>query len=66
MEKSTVTLRFDQEKIDALRVYLGHKNSYLEVELEKAMDTLYGKVVPAIVREFIREKTELNTKGKEV
>ena len=66
MEKSIVTIRFDQEKIDALRVYLGHKNSYLEVELEKAMDTLYGKVVPTIVREFIREKSELNTKGKEV
>ena len=66
MERSTVTIRFDQEKIDALRVYLGHKNSYLEVELEKAMDTLYGKVVPNIVREFIKEKSEMNTKKKEV
>ena len=66
MDKTTVTIKFDQEKVDAMRVYLGHKNSYLEVELEKAMDTLYGKVVPNIVREFIKEKSEMNTKKKEV
>ena len=65
MDKTTVTIKFDQEKVDALRVYLGHKNSYLEVELEKAMDSLFTKVVPAVVREFIHEKDEINTKRKE-
>lgn len=66
MDKSTVQIKFDQEKVDALRVYLGHKNSSPEDELEKAMDTLYGKVVPAVVRDFIREKEEIRMKKKEV
>ena len=66
MDKTTVTIKFDQEKVDAMRVYLGHKNSYLEFELEKAMDTLYSKVVPTVVREFIKEKAEMNIKKKEV
>ena len=66
MNETAVSIMYDREKVDALRVYLGHKNTTLDIELEKAMDTLYGKVVPNIVREFIKEKSEMNTKKKEV
>lgn len=65
MDKKTVTIGFDGEKIDALRVYLGHKDTYLEVELVKAMDALYSKVVPAVVREFIKDKQEIRTQDAE-
>ena len=65
MEKSTVTIKFDQEKTEALRVYLGHKESCIEAEIEKALDVLYGKVVPNEVKKFLAEKAELNTKKKE-
>lgn len=65
MEKSTVTVQFDREKVDALKIYLGHKNTTIDIELQKTMDSLYGKVVPNLVREFIKEKEEMNNKRKE-
>ena len=65
MEKSTVTVQFDREKVDALKIYLGHKNTTIDIELQKTMDSLYGKVVPNLVREFIKEKEEMNIKRKE-
>ena len=65
MEKSTVTVQFDREKVDALKIYLGHKNTTIDIELQKTMDSLYGKVVPNLVREFIKEKEEMNMKRKE-
>ena len=66
MEKSTVTVQFDREKVDALKIYLGHKNTTIDIELQKTMDSLYGKVVPNLVRDFIRKKEEMTTKKKEV
>lgn len=65
MEKSTVTVQFDREKVDALKIYLGHKNTTIDIELQKTMDSLYGKVVPNLVREFIKEKEEMNMRRKE-
>ena len=65
MEKSTVTVQFDREKVDALKIYLGHKNTTIDIELQKTMDSLFTKAVPAVVREFIKEKEEMNAKRKE-
>ena len=65
MEKTTVGVPFDKEKTVALQIYLEQKNTTLDIELSKTMDSLYGKVVPALVREFIREKEEIHTKRKE-
>ena len=62
MEKDTVSIGYEQEKIDALRIYLAHKNTYLEYEIGKTMDALYAKVVPANVREFIEAKKEMHGK----
>ena len=66
MEKSTVTVQFDREKVDALKIYLGHKNTTIDIELQKTMDSLYSKVVPNLVRDFIQKKEEMTTKRKEV
>lgn len=66
MEKSTVTVQFDREKVDALKIYLGQKNTTLDIELGKTMDSLYSKVVPNLVRDFIQKKEEMTTKRKEV
>lgn len=53
MKKTTVTISYDEEKVKALRMYLEQKGSKLEEELEKIFDTLYTKIVPAGVREYI-------------
>ena len=53
MKKTSITISYDEEKLSALKLYLGQKNSSDENELAKALDMLYAKTVPAGVREFI-------------
>lgn len=52
MKKTTISLPYDTEKLAALRIYLAQRGSNVESELEKALDALYGRVVPAGVREY--------------
>ena len=58
MKKSNITVAFDDEKLSALKMYLGQKNTTVEKELTKALDALYGKTVPAGVREYLALRTE--------
>ena len=53
MKKDQISIAYDSEKLSALKMYLGQKNMTVEKELAKALDVLYGKTVPAGVREFI-------------
>lgn len=53
MKKTTVTISYDEEKVKALRLYLELKGSKLEDEILKIFDSLYTKIVPANVREYI-------------
>ena len=66
MKKTNITVAFDEEKLSALKMYLGQKNTTVEKELTKAIEILYGKTVPAGVREFIALRTgaELPTEKK--
>lgn len=61
MKKTTITISFDEEKLSALKMYLAQKNMQAEQELEKALETLYTKTVPAGVREFIEMKSGTST-----
>lgn len=56
MKKVTVSISFDEEKLSTLRMYLNLKDMQLEQELEKALDSLYTKTVPPVVREFLDMK----------
>ena len=53
MKTATITISYDEEKLAALRLYLGQKNQTVEEELLTATDNLYTKTVPNKVREFI-------------
>ena len=53
MKTATITISYDEEKLAALRLYLGQKNQTVEEELLTATDNLYTKTVPGNVREFI-------------
>lgn len=57
MKKVTITISFDEEKLSALKMYLAQKNLNVESELERSLDALYTKTVPAGVREFIEMKS---------
>ena len=60
MKKAVIPVSFDAEKLSAARLYMAQKDLSFEEEMEKAADALYGKYVPAGVREFI----ELNAGNK--
>ena len=64
MKKIDIAIAFDEEKLTALKMYLGQKNMTVEKELEKALDALYGKTVPAGVREYLALRTETPTEKK--
>lgn len=57
MKKTTITISFDEEKLSALKIYLEQSKRTVEDELEKALETLYLKTVPAGVREFLDMKS---------
>lgn len=50
MKKTTFNVSFDEDKASALVLYLSQKGTTVETELEKSLDTLYAKTVPAGVR----------------
>lgn len=60
MKKAVIPVSFDAEKLSAAKLYMAQKDLSFEEEMEKAADALYGKHVPAGVREFI----EMNAGNK--
>ena len=57
MKKATITISYDEEKLSALNMYLAQKGVQVETELERSLETMYTKTVPAGVREFIEMKS---------
>ncbi|WP_418783668.1 DUF6103 family protein [Hominenteromicrobium sp.] len=60
MKKTVIPVSFDAEKLSAAKLYMAQKELSFEDEMVKAAEGLYGKYVPANVREFI----ELNAGNK--
>ena len=53
MKQVNLTITFDEEKLSALKRYMGKKELDLEREMTDALVKLYEKYVPAPVREYI-------------
>lgn len=53
MEKTDISLAFDQEKWDALEFYLKKEKTTAQRRLEEALAQLYEQAVPAPVREYL-------------
>ena len=53
MKKVNITVSYDGEKFDALKLYLQQRSLMVEDEMISALDSLYNKVVPTGVRDFI-------------
>lgn len=64
MKKTSVSIMYDDEKLNAIRLYMSQRDLDFKSELEKSVDGLYAKYVPANVREFIDMKG-LQTKPPE-
>ena len=65
MPKSTVTVTCDKDKVEATDLFLRLKDSYIELELQKCVDAIYSKNVPAAVRDYIKKKTDMAVNGEE-
>lgn len=63
MKTATITISYDEEKLNALKLYLDQKGAKTEDELAKALDALYTKTVPAGVREFIDMRSGVTPKA---
>ena len=57
MKKSSISIMYDDEKLSAIRLYMSQRDLDFKSELEKSVDGLYAKYVPANVREFIDMKS---------
>ena len=68
MKKTTITIFFDEEKLAAIRLYMGQKGLQPEPELVKALEGFYARYVPANVREFLelREKQGREIKERKI
>ena len=51
--KKTITVSVNEEKLSAIEMYLGQKDTTLAAELDKYVEQTYTKVVPQNVRDFI-------------
>ena len=64
MRKTNVSIIYDDEKLNAVKMYMEQRDLDFKEELEKSVDALYTKYVPANVREFIDMKTVLTKPPK--
>jgi hypothetical protein len=56
--KKTIYVKFDEEKLFALRTYTEQKGISLEEELAQAAEALFQKLVPGSVKAFLDVKNE--------
>lgn len=56
MKQGTVTIKFDEEKLNAVKQYMEKKEADIDMELRDVMNKLYEKYVPQAVREYIENK----------
>jgi len=56
LKKSSISIMYDDEKLSAIKSYMSQRDLDFKEELEKSVDSLYAKYVPANVREFIDMK----------
>lgn len=66
MKNATVTIKYEEEKLNALKQYMSKKDANLEDELGDVLGKLYEKYVPQAVREYIESREELPPAIKKV
>lgn len=64
MKKVSVNIMYDSEKLSAIKLYMSQRDMDIKDELEKSVDALYSKYVPANVREFIDMRSTIAKPSK--
>lgn len=53
MKKTSVSIMYDDEKLNAIKLYMSQRDLDFKEELEKSVDSLYAKYVPANVESLL-------------
>lgn len=53
MKKTNISIQIEDEKLKALRLFAGRKDTDIDAELEDALQKLYEKYVPKDARDYI-------------
>ena len=56
MGKAPITLSFEEDKLEAMDVFLKKDGSSIQKKMEETLKKLYEEVVPEPVREFVDAK----------
>lgn len=60
MKQTTVEFSFEDEKLEAIKIFLNDKNTTLTDKLVSFMESLYNDCVPEDVRSYIERKCSLS------
>lgn len=66
MKKAIVSVKYNEEKLNAIRQYMVKKEVDFENELNEMLNRLYEKYVPQTVREYIDSKGDVPPEIKKV
>lgn len=58
MKQVNIQFAYDDERLEALRIYLAESGSTIEDELTAALDAVYKKTVPSQVRSFLDKRSQ--------
>ena len=59
MKQAIVTIKYDEEKLNATKQYMGKKEADMDAELSEVMGKMYEKYVPQAVREYIESRGDV-------
>lgn len=62
MNKVPLTFSFEEDKLEAMEIFLKKEGSSVQKKLEETLKELYEKVVPEPVREFVDAKAGVKPK----
>lgn len=62
MNKVPLTFSFEEDKLEAMEVFLKKEGSSIQKKMEETLKKLYEEVVPEPVREFVDAKAGVKPK----
>lgn len=62
MNKVPLTFSFEEDKLEAMEIFLKKESSSVQKKLEETLKELYEKVVPEPVREYVDAKAGIKSK----
>ena len=56
MKQAVVTIKYDEEKLNAVKQYMGKKDADFDAELKEVLGKMYEKYVPQATREYLDDR----------